>query len=314
MVRKISMSQFKSQMRQLQQKQKRAVNDYNREVRKYNQKVKQAVNQTNREINRYNSAARTHNSRVRANRDRLKRELQKLASHQNSGRYIEYRTTVSSVQSSYQRLENHADTGSLSTGYDEILDLSEREAANNAEVMNALFGDTENAEVTEDQATDSWLLDFLRKISTDLVDRWRGALFSLNPSNPDAARHFCTSAREVITQILEIKAPDAEVFSLLPNCDKTDRGNPTRRAKIRYFLHRKGLADDHLEEFIERDMEGVVQLFRLFNDGTHGSAGTFNHSQLVAIRKRVEDGISFLSRIISPRFNSETQHLFADGI
>ena len=299
MTRRISMSQFKNQMRQLQQKQKRAVDDYNREVRKHNQQVKQAVSKTNQEINRYNNAVRTHNNRVRANRDRLKRELQKLANCQSSSRYVQYRTTASSVQIAYQQLERHAETAGLDTRYDEILDLSEREAANSAGVMNALLGDIENAVIPEDEAVESWLLEFLGGISTDVVDRWRGALFSLDPSNPDAARHFCTSAREVITQILEIKAPNSEVFAELPNCDITDCGNPTRRAKIRYFLHLKGLTDDHLEEFIERDMEGVVQLFRVFNDGTHGSAGAFNHSQLLAIRKRVEDGISFLSKITS---------------
>lgn len=40
------------------------------------------------------------------------------------------------------------------------------------------------------------------------MDRWKGALFSLSPTNPDAAQHFCTSAREVLTSMLDIAAPD----------------------------------------------------------------------------------------------------------
>jgi hypothetical protein len=104
--------------------------------------------------------------------------------------------------------------------------------------------------------------------------------------------------REIITQILEVKAPDSEVFALLPKCDTTDRGNPTRRSKIRFFLHRQGMTEDRLEEFVENDMENIVQLFCVFNDGTHGSAGTFDFSQLNAIKKRVEDGIMFLTEII----------------
>lgn len=298
MARKISLSQFKSQLRQAQQKQKRAIDDYNREVRKYNQGVKQAVSKANQEINRYNAAARAHNSRVRANRDRLRRELQKLANQSTTTRYVQYRETVTSVQSSYQSLENHAENFDLGSQYNEILDYSEREAANNAGVMNALFGDDEQSSAAPSEQAQQWLLEFLGGISSDLVKRWQGALFALNPTNPDAARHFCTSAREVITQILEIKAPDSEVFATLPDCDKTDRGNATRRSKIRYFLFRKGLSDDHLEEFIERDMDAVIQLFSVFNSGTHGEAGTYGHSQLLAIRKRVEDGIEFLSKII----------------
>lgn len=96
---------------------------------------------------------------------------------------------------------------------------------------------------------------------------------------------------EIITQILEIKAPDADVFALLPSCETTDRGNPTRRSKIKYFLHRQDMTEDTFEEFVENDMENIVQLFRVFNDGTHGPAGTFDLPQLNAIRKRVEDGI-----------------------
>jgi hypothetical protein len=84
----------------------------------------------------------------------------------------------------------------------------------------------------------------------------------------------------------------------MPTCDKTDRGNPTRRSKIRYFLHLQGMTEGTLEEFVENDMENIVQLFRIFNVGTHGSAGTFDFPQLNTIRKRVEDSIMFLTEII----------------
>ena len=54
---------------------------------------------------------------------------------------------------------------------------------------------------------------------------------------------------------------------------------------------------DDLEDFVENDMKNVVELFEVFNEGTHGTAGTFDLGQLRAVRKRVEDGIMFLSRI-----------------
>ncbi|MBX3059321.1 MAG: hypothetical protein KF770_22860, partial [Anaerolineae bacterium] len=133
--------------------------------------------------------------------------------------------------------------------------------------------------------------------SSELDDRWRGALFSLNPSNPDAARHFCTSAREIFTRILEISAPDMEVITQMSGCDLTDQGKPTRRSKLRYLLRRKGMTDKVLEDFVEQDLENIVQLFQVFNDGTHGSAGKFDSSKLASIKRRVEDGIMFLSKI-----------------
>ena len=64
----------------------------------------------------------------------------------------------------------------------------------------------------------------LASFSMDLVSRWTGALFALNPTNPDAARHFCTSAREVLTSILDIAAPDSAVLEASPNCELTPQG------------------------------------------------------------------------------------------
>lgn len=298
MARRISMSQYKSRIRQLQQKQKRAIDEFNREARKYDQKVKRAVSEFNQKVNRYNTAARAYNNRVRANRDRLNRELRKLANRPKTTRFTQYRTSVDLVHSSYQTLDSYAETNELGGQYNEILDLSEREAANNVGLMNALVGDTEDLSDHEQEEANQTLLDFLASISLDLLDRWRGAIFSLDPENPDAARHFCTSAREVITHILNVKAPDSDVFAVMPECAKTQRGNPTRRAKISYFLHKKGLSNQHLEDFVEHDIDAVVRLFDVFNSATHGEAGTFDYAQLLAVRKRVEDSIVFLSRIV----------------
>ncbi len=195
-------------------------------------------------------------------------------------------------------MENYAESHQLDSRYNRVLDLSERETANSLVVTNRLLGDQNAGDTPVEELEDAELLDNLCRISPDLNDRWKGAVYSLDPENPDAARHFCTSAREIITRILEIKAPDADVFALLPDCETTDRGKPTRRSKIRYFLRRQRLDENSLEEFVENDMENIVQLFRVFNDGTHGSAGIFDLPQLNAIKTRVEDGIKFLTEIV----------------
>ena len=294
MAQRYSASQIRNKLRQAQQKRQQAINKYNQAVRRYNQGVKNAVN-------KYNEAARAHNARVRANRQRIKNELARLSRQSTTTtttRYVVYRTSVETLHESYTRLENYADSQQLDPRYNRVLDLSERETANSLEVTNRILGDENAGDTPAEELENAELLDGLRKISPDLDDRWSGAVFALNPRNPDAARHFCTSAREIITQILEIEAPDADVFALLPTCEKTDRGNPTRRSKIRCFLHRQGITEDPLEEFVENDMENIVQLFRIFNDATHGSAGTFDFPQLNAIKKRVEDGIMFLTEII----------------
>ena len=292
MARRHSPSQSRSKLRQALQRQRQAVSKYNNAVRRYNQGVLTAVN-------RYNQAVRAHNERVRANRRRLASELARLNARPTTTttRFIVYRTSVRTLHSSYSRLEASADSQQLDARYNRLLDLSEREAANSAEVTNRILGDQE-ATAAVDELEDAEFLDGLRGISADLDDRWNGAVFSLNPQNPDAARHFCTSAREILTQILQLKAPDADVVALLPGCDRTPDGTPTRRSKIRYFLARRDMAAESLEQFVEDDIENILQLFNLFNKGTHGAAGMFDLRQLGAVRKRVENGIMFLIEVI----------------
>ena len=110
---------------------------------------------------------------------------------------------------------------------------------------------------------------------------------------------FARGARELLTAILERYATDDDVSGTLKNCQLTDQGKPTRRSKIRFLLYRIGILDDAFTDFVESDMENVVELFRVFNDGTHGSSGRFTHSQLQSIRVRVEDAVSFLGNIVS---------------
>lgn len=291
MVRRYTPSQFRSKLRQAEQKIRQAQNKYNQEVRRINQKINTA-------ISKHNQAVRAYNARVRANRQRLRNELAKLSRQpavRITTRTVTYRTSVEALHSSYAHLDQYADTHGLDERYNRVLDLSERETANSLEVTNRVLGDETAGDTPAEPLEDGELRDGLRKISPDLDSRWKGAVYALSPQNPDAARHFCTSAREIITEILEITAPDTVVFAALPGCDRTDRGNATRRSKVRYFLHRQGMALDALEDFVEKDIENIVQLFDVFNTGTHDSAGAFDMSQLKAIRKRVEDGITFLT-------------------
>lgn len=50
-------------------------------------------------------------------------------------------------------------------------------------------------------------------------------------------------------------------------------------------------------DFVDEDVKNVLSLFRVFNDGTHGSSGRFGIDKLMAIKTRVENGISYLSSI-----------------
>ena len=287
MPRRISPSQLRSKLRQAQSK-----------IRQAGNKQRQTLNKLNQAVRSYNSKVRTHNARVRANRDRLRRELQKLARASSRPQYVTFRTSVEAVQQSYATLVHREDANTYDDRFNLLLDLSEREAANSVTVINTLQGETPETQ-QDSKLSSSGISDILIELSPEILDRWNGALFALDPRNPDAARHFCTSARELLTAILERYAKDDDVLATMSNCELTDQGKPTRRSKIRFLLYRIGILDDALTDFVESDMENVVQLFRIFNDGTHGSSGRFTHSQLQSIRVRVEDAVAFLGNIVS---------------
>ena len=126
----------------------------------------------------------------------------------------------------------------------------------------------------------------------------RGALYALSPANPDAARHFCTSSREILVSVLDIQAPDEVVLTHIPNCSTTEQGRPTRRAKIEFCLERKVVVAPELVDFINEDLENVSMLFGVFNEGTHGAAGKFDLDELASLKTRVEDAIRFLHRLV----------------
>ena len=129
-----------------------------------------------------------------------------------------YGTSVIAVNMSYQPVSSTYDYLDNPTPFQEcIYSGIEQENANNLETANAVLGDTRSISTTY-SLQDTTIMNHLSTISKDLDNRWRGALFSLNPENPDAARHFCTSTREIFTEIFDSRAKDADVFALFPNC------------------------------------------------------------------------------------------------
>lgn len=178
--------------------------------------------------------------------------------------------------------------------------MSGQETANSVAVLNTLLDDSPSSgsdQDGEDELQTSSIGPELSSVSAELDARWQGALFALHPKNPDAARHFCTSARELLVSILESWAPDSAIVSSGEMFERTPEGAITRRSRIRFVLGRSGIQDADLESFVEDDVKNVLTLFRDFNGATHGSAGRFNYRQLSTIKRRVEDAVRFLFRI-----------------
>jgi hypothetical protein len=289
MPRRVSPSQIKSKLRQAESQIRGAVNDYNNSVRQYNANVRKAQ----RAIDSYNREVQAHNARVRANQRRLQAEIARLNSQRSSVRYTVTTTSALSLHTAYRRVEDAADAAPWDDRGQVLVDLAEAEAANSAHVANTFLG----AAVGEEELEDTSLTNELNTLSQDLDHRWRGALYALNPRNPDAARHFCTSAREIILRMIDMKAPDDAVLAAKPNCHQVT-GKPARRDKIGYLLERYGANHESLGDFIDADVDDVMNLFGVFNKGTHGEAGQFDITALWALKSRVEGAVRFLSTVI----------------
>lgn len=296
MVRRVTPAQAQAalrraqqQIRQAQQKQRQALQSYNADVRRVNAHNQRVVDDHNRKV-------RAHKARLRTNQQRLRAEIARLQ-RQPPVRYLVTQRSTMTLHRMFTAMEEASEREAWGPGAATLLDGAEGEAANSAKVVNALLDQGERPAPEAGTLMETSIADELSQFSEDLDNRWRGALFALHPRNPDAARHFCTSCREVLTGMIEASAPDQAVLAAMPECERTEAGRPVRRAKIRYLLDRRRLAHDRLEDFVIRDIDDVLGLFPAFNSATHGVAGTFSLAQLGALKTRVEGAIQFLALV-----------------
>lgn len=271
---------------------------YNRMVNEHNRKLKRAVDEHNRKVKRgvdqYNREVRAYNARVRANLQRLNAEIARVNRQRSATRYVTVQTSTIALHTAYSHVDEQSE-GWNARGQ-ELADLAEAETVNSAQLANTLLDGTA---ADSEQIEETSLTDELSSLSLDLHNRWEGARFAINPRNPDAARHFCTSAREVVVTLIDMNAPDAAVLQAKPDCTRGPDGKAVaRREKIGYLLDLNGAGYETLGDFVEQDVDDVLNLFSQFNKGTHGTAGNFDIAALRAIKHRVENSIRFLSTLV----------------
>ena len=294
MPRRLTPSQLRAHLRQTQARQRAAGQKFNRDldraVRQHNDKVRRHNSERQRRIDAHNRQVRAYNARQRANRARLRSALHRLSNLRVPAHYSSLRGSAASLSEAYGRLDR-------SSADPFLADLAESETANSATVLGVLVEDGSDDQILGSGIDETKVRDQLASFSAELSERWSGAIFSLNRRNPEAARHFCASAREIISGILDTAAPDGDVLTWFPGCPVTEEGRPTRRAKIGYCLERSGRYDDALASFADANITDILVLFKDLNVGAHGPAGKFSLSQLAAIRARVEGAINFMTAI-----------------
>jgi len=279
-------SQYQSHARRLDQQRRQAISKYNSDVRRYNADLRRRAADFNRAVSSYNSW-------VRNNRRRLESELGRMTARSTTV-YLTHRASVQVLQGQFEYVAAAAEEGRWPDDAAELFDLAEGEVANAIAAQNRLDQAPDLPGVDAISRLDPLVSAELQALGPDVEARWHGAVFALDPRNPDAARHFCASARELLDTVLETSAKDADVMAANPSAKVTPEGRPTRRERVRFCLARSGRDLDGLPGFVVADIENVVDLFKSFNDGTHGAAGRFSVAQLEALKQRAERAIHFL--------------------
>jgi len=281
-------------------KLRQAIDKYNSAVRKYNQAARKNNQDRKRAIENYNSQVRRYNAAQRDRRNKLN-HLISIFNQRPPQRIftttITLRQSTETLKQKYLSLQSVTDTFQATSLDNILIDQPETELNNSIILYNSLTGIQDGVNLPEENLQRTLIEDALYKISPELEKRWNGTLYALNPDNPDAARHFCTSVREIYIKLLDIKAPD-DIVKMLSGCT-FHNNRPDRRSKIKYLLSQKSITISQLTEFISTDIDDLLELFNLLNAGTHGDSGKYSIQQLLKLKKRAEDAIIFMTSIIS---------------
>lgn len=155
--------------------------------------------------------------------------------------------------------------------------------------------ETHQLEKDVQQETESVIEELLGKLNVEFIRPLHGARQSLESTNPDKVRHFATSLRELFTHVLHTLSPDDQVKNWSNSPTHYDRGKPTRRARLLYIC--RSLNHGPFSDFLEKDIDAVLEFLKLFQRGTHEITPTYTDSQLKLMLVRMESALRFLLEI-----------------
>jgi hypothetical protein len=135
----------------------------------------------------------------------------------------------------------------------------------------------------------------LLELDPDLVNLWQGAKEAINSDNPDNARHFNVSLRELFTHVLHKLAPDKEIKSWSANPDDFKDGRPTRDARLRYIY--REVDDDSFGILIKKSISFSKELMDFLNRSTHKPRINMRDMQFRVIMINIELLISQLIEV-----------------
>jgi hypothetical protein len=141
--------------------------------------------------------------------------------------------------------------------------------------------------------TENTIEQLLRELNPDLINLLNGARYVLLDSkNPDRVRHFASSLRELFTHVLHQLAPNNKIKNWSTSSNYYHNGNPTRKARLLYIC--RELNNKPCLNFLNIDIESVLDLLDLFQSGTHKIKTELSEHQLNLMLMRMEGVLTSL--------------------
>ncbi len=125
---------------------------------------------------------------------------------------------------------------------------------------------------------------------------WQGTRAALTPSNPDRVRHYCTSCRQLLLELLPLAAPDEAVRGWTSDpehyVNQNPKNRPTWQARILFLFERADLRQRG--QFAISDARAAMAVYSRLNKGVHKLEPAFDSRQFTDLQIRGDNLLLFV--------------------
>lgn len=132
----------------------------------------------------------------------------------------------------------------------------------------------------------------LADLDNKLIKLWQGAKAALSSKNPDKARHFAISLRELFSHVIHYLSPEDKIKDWNSDPNLFVNGKPTRKTRLLYIC--RHVNNGPFEKFVQKDIDALLEFLNLFQKGTHSIDEDYNEEQLSVMLMRMESALRFL--------------------
>lgn len=157
--------------------------------------------------------------------------------------------------------------------------------------------DEEETLIIEDiKHDDAICISLLREVNISFEKAYVGACESLESRNPDKARHFFASLRELWNHLLRELAPDEIVINWVPS-EKSHflhKGKPTRPARLHYIC--RNINNGFFVDFVDKDTKAFIEYYNIFQR-VHELDTDISNEQLQTLLLRTQSWLMYILKI-----------------